>query len=321
MVAYPLRRHTAEMTAFLLSLIGLTPSVSGVIVSASGFSVQIVSECTAVFVAILFFSFVIAYPTTFKHKFIGLLFGLPVLVGANLLRVVFIFLVGLNFRAMFEYAHVYIGQILMVLLVLLISMLWLRSTVSVAMADRPRQFLTRFIAYSSIPFAIWLYIDKAFVYANLYLVKWLLGIFGLQVAIPQELSLYPHTFNTFHLIAFAALILATRSIDRAKKARSLMLGLAILCAAHFLFRLCYALFVDVHFKYAMQPFIALIIINQWILPFALWLYMVRNELFRRSNRFICPICGEEKTGLAEHMLAKHGVTLSERARLNAEKVA
>jgi len=304
-VAEPLKRHTAQMSAFLLGLFGLHPTVKDVLISANGFSVRMVSECTAIFMAILFLAFVTAYPTSLRNKLVGLALGLPFLTAANLVRIVLIFLVGAHFRPFFEYMHVYIGQVAMVLLVLMICMTWLRS-VSVTLDDRPLAFLVRFVAYSSIPFVVWIYLDQGFVLANMHMVKWLLSLFGLQPTIPETLKLYPHTFNTFHLIAFTALILATRSIDRIQKMRSLVIGLIILCITYFFFRLFYSLFIDLHIKIAGKPFIALIILNQWVLPFALWLFLIRNALFKRKDRFVCPICGQEKTGLAAHIKAKHG---------------
>jgi hypothetical protein len=132
---------------------------------------------------------------------------------------------------------------------------------------------------------LWLYLDEGFVYINLVLVKTLLGFFGYQTVIPEKLALYPHTFNTFHLIAYTSLILATGSVDRSKKLRGLVAGLIILWVSYFLFKLHQALYLDFHVRYAFRPFIALIIVNQWFLPFALWLFFVRHELFgTKSNR-------------------------------------
>jgi exosortase H (IPTLxxWG-CTERM-specific) len=310
-LAHPLKRHTAQMSAFLLGLAGLHPTVGDALISARGFTVRIVSECTAIFMVILYFAFVTAYPTSLKNKLVGLAFGLPFLTAANLLRIVAVFLAGVYYRELFDYLHVYIGQIAMVMLVLLTCMVWLRYTAAVRLSDRPLAFLIRFVGYSSIPFVVWLYLDQGFVLANLYLVRYLLGWFGMQITTPETIRLYPQTFNTFHLIAFTALILAMRSIEGTHKIRSLLIGLAILCTAHFLFRLHYSLFINLHIKAAGTPFIALIILNQWILPFVLWLFLVRNALFKRSDRFICPVCGEEKAGLVAHMRAKHGETVAE----------
>jgi exosortase/archaeosortase family protein len=92
----PLNRHTAAMAGFLLSLLGLEVAVRDVLIWGQGFSIRIITECTAVFVAILYASFVLAYPATLRQKALGLLYGLPILMVANLLRLVLIYLIGLK---------------------------------------------------------------------------------------------------------------------------------------------------------------------------------------------------------------------------------
>jgi hypothetical protein len=59
-------------------------------------------------------------------------------------------------------------------------------------------------------------------------------------------------------------------------------------------------------KPAEIPFIALILINQWILPFGLWIAIVRKEIFKPGGIYKCPICGAEKRGIIEHIRTKHG---------------
>lgn len=302
----PLNRLTAAMTGALLASLGLETAVSGALVSTGGFSVKIIPECTALFLVPLYSSFVLAYPASSRQRLAGLLFGIPSLVVVNLVRLVVIILIGTKSSALFEYSHVYAGQILMILVVLLASMAWLRFVVTVEPRDTPLGVMVRFIAWSSLPFALWLFLAEGYVYLNLYLVKLLLGRFGYTVAVPEELSLYPHTFNTFHFVAFIALILATKCLERKRKLWGLAAGLAVLAGGHFLFRLHQVLFMDFHVRYAFRPFIALIIINQWILPFVLWLAIVCKEIFRRKGISLCPICGEEKVGLIDHMRAKHG---------------
>jgi len=305
-VANPISELTAGLAGFLLRVAGVEASVSGVLVSALGFTVKIIPECTAVFVGILFFSFVVAYPASFRQKAIGLIFGLSFLFVSNLLRVLAIILVGVRYRAFFEYAHVYIGQVIMVLLVLSVSMVWLRSVVLVKLEDKPLDFLVRFIGYSSLLFLVWLFLDQGYVFANLLIIKQLLGLFRLKVGIPDELNLHPHTFNTFNLIVFSSLVMATSAIDRRRKNQSLIIGLCVLCGAHFLFRLHQVLYIDMHLQPAKMPYVALIIFNQWVLPFVLWLLMIRNALFKNQALHICPICGEEKKGIVDHILSKHG---------------
>lgn len=305
-VANPICRQTAEMTALLLRAVGLDPSVSGSIVSADGFSIKIIPECTAIFIGVLFFSFITAYPAMYKHKLVGLFLGISFLWTANLLRVCIMFWVGLNYQNLFDIMHVYIGQIMMVFLVLMTSMVWLNSAASISLKDRPVGFFLRFIAYSCLPFILWLYCDQYFVLSILLSIKQLLWNMRMNVTIPERLTLYPHTFNTFNLVVFTALVLATKNIDRKKKIISLFSGLGILCVAQFLFKLHQVLFLDMHVTPLKIPFVALIVINQWILPFSLWLVIVRKELFGYKDRFRCPICGEVKKGIVEHIEAKHG---------------
>lgn len=91
----PLNNYTAATLGFLLQLLGMHPIVEGELLSTGGFSVKIIDECSALFVFILFSSFVLAYPTSFKNKAIGLIFGIPSLFVVNTLRLTAVFFAGL----------------------------------------------------------------------------------------------------------------------------------------------------------------------------------------------------------------------------------
>ncbi len=305
-LARPLNCFTAYFTGVILSLIGITAKINGVMVSHGGFSIRIITECTAVFVAILFGSFVFAYPATFRHKLQGMLIGIPFLFVANQLRILSIFLVGLKSLTFFQYAHVYIGQIVMVLLVILTTMFWLRSLLIVSPADTPLTFAGRFAAYSILLFPLWLLAAEHFVFANLHLVKWIRSLFGLTTAIPKELKIYPDTFNTFHFPGFIALILATRSVPWPNKPKGGIFGLLVLSATYLFFLLQKTAFLSTQNTSSVVPFVVSVLLNQWVLPFSLWLVIVRKEIFFPRGIKFCPICGERKTGLKDHIRAKHG---------------
>ncbi|MDY6832592.1 MAG: exosortase H [Thermodesulfobacteriota bacterium] len=278
----PLNIYTAKLAGMLIELTGVDVSVNGVFVSTGTFGVKIITECSAIFVVILYLSFVAAYPATVRQKAAGLALGIPVLFTVNTIRLAAVFLTGMHHRGLFDYAHVYIGQILMILLVLSVCLVWLRSVVHVRTKDSPGAFILRFIAFSSLPFVFWVFIDEAYVFANLYLVKQVFGLFSRPITVPGSLRLYPDTFNTFHLIAFTALVLATRSIDRRRKRKGLIVGLALLAAMHLLFRFHEVLYFGFSSPFTLPSFVALIIINQWILPFLLWVAVVRGDLFAKD---------------------------------------
>jgi hypothetical protein len=86
----------------------------------------------------------------------------------------------------------------------------------------------------------------------------------------------------------------------------LVLGLALLSVTHFAFRLSQLLFLDYDQQFAFRPFIALIVINEWILPFALWLAIVWKAVFKASGIHTCPVCGKQVKGLEDHVGAVHG---------------
>lgn len=305
-IADPLNRFTAGATGLFLSLFGIPVAVNAVEISHAGFSIKIILECTAIHIILLFFSFVSAYPATGKQKMLGLLFGVPILFLANFLRIVVIFVLGLHSKTLFQYTHVFIGQIFMVLLLILLSLNWLRSFVSVSTKDSPLSFFSRLFSFSCILFFVWLFLASPFVHANYLLVKAFLRLFHVTLVIPESIQLYPHTFNSFHIAGYTALILSTKSIDWKTKRTGLIAGLAILWVVYLLFLLHKILLFSLNIKPAGIPYTALILINQWIFPFALWIAVIRKEIFKPGGIYKCPICGSEKSGIIDHIRAKHG---------------
>ncbi|HID30351.1 MAG TPA: exosortase H [Desulfobacterales bacterium] len=297
---------TATTVGLLLRVLGVNASVHDVFIWLDGFSVKIITECSAIFLVILFFSFVFAYPTSIRNKVVGLLFGIPALFLVNLLRISLILVVGARFSSLFQYAHVYTGQILMIFMVFSISLFWLRLVLLVPTKDSPFSFFIRFIASSSLPFLLWLYLHKRYVLAHLHAIGFLLSPFGYDLTLPANLDIYPVTFNTFNVVAFTALILATKSIDRRVKVKGLLAGLAVLSMVHFIFRLLESLFLTFGVASAFGPFVAFIIINEWILPFVLWLIIVNKDIFRKKGILTCPFCRSEKTGIVQHIVARRG---------------
>jgi exosortase H (IPTLxxWG-CTERM-specific) len=106
----PLNNYTAATLGFLLQALGMQPTVEGALLSAGSFSVKIIDECSAIFVFILFSSFVLAYSTSLKNKAIGQIFGIPSLFVVNTLHLAVVFLAGLWRPDLFEHVHVYLWQ-------------------------------------------------------------------------------------------------------------------------------------------------------------------------------------------------------------------
>jgi exosortase/archaeosortase family protein len=80
------------------------------------FSLEIIKNCDAMENNILFLAAVLALPSPWKQRALACLVGLPVLILANLLRLVSLYLVGRFAPASFEFCHIELWPLLLVLL-------------------------------------------------------------------------------------------------------------------------------------------------------------------------------------------------------------
>lgn len=314
----PLNNHTATTLGFLLRVLGMQPVVQGAVVSMADFSVKIIGECSALYVFILFSSFVLAYPTTLKNKSIGLLFGIPGLFAVNTLRLAVVFLVGLWHPDIFEYVHVYLWQPIIIILIFISCLIWLRYVVMITTRNEPLTFLVRFIAFSSIPFLIWFHLDKVYVSITGHVTEFLLNCMGYHIRLEPnpDILFYPATFN---LIVFAALILATQSASissKGAKTKALVVGISLMALVEVIHEV-FQVLAYFGMQHALEIMHTTRIANQYLLPFGLWLAFTYADMFKRARTYTCPICGAEKVGIIEHIKAKHGAKAMEDERVKA----
>jgi exosortase H (IPTLxxWG-CTERM-specific) len=270
-----LNENTARMAAHCLRLIGMHPVLSRLTLSQDGFAVSVVTECSTLYMAILLFSFVVAYPAALRQKLIGLPLGIPVLHAGNILRIAAIFAIGVESRNLFEIVHVYLGQILMVLFVLTVCLAWLGAGSEPVPRNRDLfAFVIRFFAFSSIPFLLWLPLNKEYVKLADLVVTGLFWLFHYQLRIPYQHTIY---YQTFNVVTFTGLVLATRPPPLKRKLRMLAVGQAAIFVLHILFRVCNVLLTAFHNEPAEKIGVGITVCGQYILPVALWLLMVRNK--------------------------------------------
>ncbi|WP_052263352.1 exosortase H [Geobacter pickeringii] len=277
----PLERQTARTAAMILTLSGFAPQVSGPLITDGGFSVRVVTECTALYMAIVYASFILAFQTTFRERVAGLLCGIPLLHLLNCLRIAAVFAVGAMRPALFEAIHVYLGQTAMVLAVCAVSLFWLGESAAIP-AEGGRRFVLRAIAWSAIPFLFWLFLNRSYVIASDRLLAGIFAAAGHPLLFPHEHLLY---FQTFNVVTFCALILAGRTVTVKRKFAWLAVGLPLLAAGHLAVRLANVLFSAFGMNSAIIAATGVGILGQYLLPVLLWLY------FARKYRHDSPLCG------------------------------
>lgn len=127
-VIIPFTEAIAQMSATLMQLFDHQVIFHGVelIDSQSGFSVSIQAGCNGVEAALILVAAILAYPTSWKAKVIGVFVGFLSVQALNILRIISLFYLGKWNTQAFEWAHLYIWQTLIMLDVLIVFLVWLK---------------------------------------------------------------------------------------------------------------------------------------------------------------------------------------------------
>jgi exosortase/archaeosortase family protein len=273
-VLAPLNRLFASGAALLLEAWGLHASLQGDILIAGGFHARVIDECTPLFMLIMFAAFLAACPARLERKGKALLLATLFFSCLTVLRIAFLVFVGANYPAQFQFVHAYLAQSLMVLAVILAAVVWLRWE-RTGVSDLPiLGFFSRFILWSSFLFFAWLPLNKIYMQQLDHLLAALFSLAGRQLLIPHGHAVY---FQTFNLVTFGGLMLASRAPAGPHDRRNLLAGLALLVFGHLLVRfgniMATAFSIPWGFPFATSISIA----SQYLAPFLLWWIMVMNR--------------------------------------------
>ena len=93
---------------------------------ATGFAVSIEAGCNGVEAALILIAGMLAFPSGWRQKLIGICVGIAAVQAVNLLRIISLYYLGKWNMRVFEFAHLYLWQALIMLDVLVVWMLWIR---------------------------------------------------------------------------------------------------------------------------------------------------------------------------------------------------
>lgn len=127
-VITPFTEAVAAISVWLITLFDSGVISRGVVIQDidSGFAVAIQAGCNGVEATIVLIAALTAFPSPWKHKLIGMVAGFFAVQALNLIRIISLFYIGQWNRSVFEWAHLYIWQALIMLDVLIIFLIWLR---------------------------------------------------------------------------------------------------------------------------------------------------------------------------------------------------
>ena len=117
----------ASLTAFVLNLSWVDVATDATVLSSDSFGMRIIPECTPLLPAAILVSGVIAFPTTWIHKLVGIVGGILALSVINIMRTTSLFYIGMWRPEQFETAHVLVWQSLMILSTVALWIIWYKT--------------------------------------------------------------------------------------------------------------------------------------------------------------------------------------------------
>jgi len=94
--------------------------------SVTGFAVSIESGCNGVEATIVLIAGVIAFPATWRQKGLAIILGFLAIQSLNVVRIISLFYLGMWNFDVFEWTHLYLWPVLIMLDVLLVFAIYLR---------------------------------------------------------------------------------------------------------------------------------------------------------------------------------------------------
>ncbi len=127
-VILPWTSLLADISGWLMTAFDSNVATSGKVVysTVNGFAVSIEPGCNGVEAMIVLLAAIMAFPAPFAYKLKGLLWGFVAIQSINLLRIISLFYLGQWSEVLFDWAHLYIWQALIMLDALIVFLIWIR---------------------------------------------------------------------------------------------------------------------------------------------------------------------------------------------------
>ncbi len=120
---------TATIEYHVFALFSSEVRLDGKMVWFGNFVVRIIDECTGIYEMLIFSAAVLAFPTSWAKRGIGLLLGCPLIYLFNVVRIGGLILVGRYWSEAFDFMHLYFWQATMIAMITSVWLLWIIKVV------------------------------------------------------------------------------------------------------------------------------------------------------------------------------------------------
>ncbi len=127
-VTQPWTHALAVIATSIVTLFDGSVVASGNVIrsGSNGFAVAIEAGCNGVEATLVLLAAILAFPAPWRHKVWGIAIGVVAIQLLNVVRVISLFYLGQWSFAVFEWAHLYVWQALIMLDVLIVWLIWVR---------------------------------------------------------------------------------------------------------------------------------------------------------------------------------------------------
>jgi len=124
----PWTNSLASISTFIVTLFDPNVVASGNVMrnNVNGFAVGIEAGCNGVEAAIVLVAAMLAFPAPWRYRALGIAIGIAAVQLLNIVRVISLFYIGQWDFSVFEWAHQYVWQALIMLDVLVVWLIWVR---------------------------------------------------------------------------------------------------------------------------------------------------------------------------------------------------
>jgi len=121
----------AKIASFSLNLGGMDTGVDDTkIINRNpnaphpSYSVDLRTGCNGLIATLIFIAAVLAFPSSWKHKFLGILMGIAAIQCFNIVRIGALYYLGLYHKSLFETVHVYVAQSILIAVAAALWLFW-----------------------------------------------------------------------------------------------------------------------------------------------------------------------------------------------------
>lgn len=107
-------RGVVLVTAKLLGIMSVPCTVHNSLLQMPSISLDVRFGCNGLEAVMIYSVAVVAFPSTWKKRLLGILAGFVVIQVINIFRIAGLAYAGVHFRSLFEYIHIYIAQGMMI---------------------------------------------------------------------------------------------------------------------------------------------------------------------------------------------------------------